>query len=82
MKTVFIVLLFPSVAGAFYKGIPYKETEIYKKIKTFVNLSKIQTRFKLSKAKAEVDKAIVDQAKCTLICQKFMLIYPRVIKTL
>ena len=73
MKATFIILLFPSVACAFYNGIPYKKTEICEKIKNdhetaMANYGKANAGYKKSyadykKADADYDKAIEDIKK-------------------
>ncbi len=69
MKAIFIILLFPFVAFAFYDGIPYKKTEICEKIKSdhetaMANYGKANASYK--KADADYEKALEDIVKyCT-----------------
>ena len=84
MKVVFIILLFPSVACAFLKGIPYKKTEICEKIKAdydqadigwyqavadWSNFVKVQTD--MAKAQNNNSRAEVDMSKTLANIKKY-----------
>ena len=63
MKATFIILLFPSLAFSFYNGIPYKKTEICKKIKTDFYKASFDSVFNESKTYSKLSKAYADALK-------------------
>ena len=58
MKALLIIFLLPSVASAFFTGIPYKDNDACQKIKTDFETATAQAKFK--KAHKDFSKAYAD----------------------